>query len=143
MATLTSAGIGSGLDVNSLVTQLVDADRAPQATQLDKREASVQQQLSAIGSFKSGLSALQSAIASLADASVFGKQTALSADSSIYTAVADGTASAGTYSVHVDSLAKAHRLGSPVFGSATSVVGTGTLTVAVGTQSFSVTIDNT
>ncbi len=142
MATLTSSGIGSGLDVNSLVTQLVDAERTPQSNALDKKEASIQQQLSAIGSFKSALAALQDAIGALADGSVFGKQTANSGDNPLYTATADGTATAGTYNVHVDALAKAHKLASAAV-SATAAIGTGTLTIAVGTQSFNVAIDGT
>ncbi|HZP12043.1 MAG TPA: flagellar filament capping protein FliD [Nevskiaceae bacterium] len=142
MATLSSAGIGSGLDVNSLVTQLVDAERAPQSNALDKKEASVQQQLSAIGAFKSALSALQDSIKSLANGSVFGKQSATPSDASLFTATTDGTAVAGTYSVHVDALAKAHKLASAAFGSSTAI-GTGTLTITVGTQSFDVTIDGT
>lgn len=142
MATLTSSGIGSGLDVNSLVTQLVDAERTPQSNALDKKEASLQQQLSAIGSFKSALAALQDAIKSLSDGSVFGKQTANSGDNSLYTATADGTAAAGTYNVHVDALAKAHKLATAAL-STTAAIGTGTLTITVGTQSFSVTLDGT
>jgi flagellar hook-associated protein 2 len=141
MATLTSAGIGSGLDINSLVTQLVDAERAPQSTQLDKKEARAQQQLSAIGAFKSALAALQDAIKSLANGTVFGKQTAGSSDNSLFTAIADGSATAGTYSVHVDALAKAHKLASQASASG-DTLGTGTLTILVGTQSFSVDIDS-
>jgi len=59
MATLTSTGIGSGLDISSLVTQLVNAEISPQQTVLKTRQAQLQAQVSALGSFKSSMSALK------------------------------------------------------------------------------------
>ena len=58
---ITSAGIGSGLDVNSIVSQLIAVDSQPLAT-LAKREASFQAKLSAIGSVKGALSSFQNAV---------------------------------------------------------------------------------
>ena len=59
MATIQSPGIGSGLDINSLVEKLVAAERAPGDAQLTRRECKATLQISALGSLKGALSAFQ------------------------------------------------------------------------------------
>ena len=54
--------VGSGLDVEAIVTALVDADVAPKNNSLDRREIRLAAELSAVGSLKSSLSALDTAI---------------------------------------------------------------------------------
>ena len=52
MGSIITAGIGSGLDINSLVSQLVLAEGAPESLRLDRKEADLQAELSAFGSFR-------------------------------------------------------------------------------------------
>ena len=59
--TLSSPGIGSGLDVNSIVTQLMAIEQQP-LTALQNKATTLQSQISAYGSIKSSLSALQGTI---------------------------------------------------------------------------------
>lgn len=61
---ITSAGIGSGLDVSGLVRQLMAAESQPLLV-LDRKEAVFQERLSAYGSFKSMLSSFRDAMAGL------------------------------------------------------------------------------
>ena len=63
-ATISSAGIGSGLDVNSIVTQLMAVEKQP-LTKLQVAGATMQTQLSAFGQMKSAVSALHDAAAPL------------------------------------------------------------------------------
>jgi flagellar hook-associated protein 2 len=140
MAGITAAGIGSGLDINGLVTQLVSAERQPQTNRLNSAQEQVQAQLSAMGTYRSALSAMQTSLKALADGSVFTKQAVASADATVLTATADGTAVSGTYAVEVMSLAHAHKLGSQAYASSSTAIGTGTLTIAVGADSFSINI---
>ena len=71
MASLSSPGIGSGLDVNGLVTQLVAAAKTAPQNAIDKRRDSNGAELSAIGTLTSALGALQDSLSSLTDGSAF------------------------------------------------------------------------
>jgi flagellar hook-associated protein 2 len=131
MAQITSAGLGSGLDVNSLVSQLVAAEGQPRTVRLDRQEAEIQAQLSAFGSLKGAISAFQGSLASLLTTTSSSK-SAVSGDSSIFAASATTTASAGNYSIEISMLARAHALASGVFTNTTTAVGTGKLTISLG-----------
>lgn len=132
MPTITSAGIGSGLDVNGLVTQLIAAERTPTANRLDKREAALQAQVSALGSFKSALADFRTAAGAL---DYPGRFTALKAsvgDGSLFSATTSSAAAPGSYSIDVQSLAQAQRLSTARYAAVTDAVGTGTLTFRFG-----------
>lgn len=129
---LSAPGIGSNLDVNGLVTQLMAIERQPLALS-QQREAKVQAQLSAYG-------LLQSQIASFGDAAAaLGKPERLSAykaavgDAEVASGSAAVTAVAGSYSLEVKQLARVEKLATAAFASAATVVGTGSLTISLGT----------
>ncbi len=138
---ISSAGLGSNLDINSLVSQLMALERRP-LTQLDQRKSQFNSQLSAYGRISSAVSALQSAAAALKEASGFKLFKATPDDGAVLTATADATASAGMHSITVTQLARAQKLASAAFADTdTTTLGTGTLTLSNGSSSFSVTID--
>lgn len=134
MATITSAGIGSGLDVTGLVTQLMAAERQPLVI-LDRKEAGYQAKLSAYGSFKGALSAFQSSMSGLGSLSKFHVFKSTTTDATVVTASAAGNAVNGSYAVEVTQLAQAQKLRSKTFADVTSAVGTGTLTFQFGKYS--------
>ncbi len=133
MATITSLGAGSGLDLASMVEQLVAAERAPKEALLDLREVTIQAKLSAYGTFKSGLSTFDDALTSLQSAATFRQTTATSSDSDVFTATASGDVSPGSHSIEVTDLAQSHRVASAAFTSTADTVGTGTITFRFGT----------
>ena len=133
---LTATGIGSGLDIEGLVTQLVAAERTPVESRLLNKEAALTAELSAFGSFKGALAGFQTALASLTQLSTFGKRTAESSDSDIIQVSASDEASEGSYSLSVSQLATSHSLASGSYSSASDVVGTGTLTFRFGTTDY-------
>lgn len=140
MVAITSSG--GTLDVNSLVTQLVAAERGPQDARLAAAKSKINVTLSAIGTFKGSLATLQTAVEALqSSGSAFGRlATSLSKDG-YFTASATSSAAAGRYEIEVVSLAKAHKVASsPFAGGAGSVVGDGTVSIAVGGDSFDVTL---
>jgi Flagellar capping protein len=139
---LTSLGVGSGLDVATLVSQLVAAKKAPQQNQITDQSTTANTQLSALGQVSSALSALQSAMASISDGSAFSAHSVSSSDTSILTATATGSAVAGNYKIEVTQLASALKASSGAFASNTTQVGTGTLTIAVGGQTMNLSIDS-
>ncbi len=132
---ISSPGIGSNLDVNGIVSQLMAIEQQPLAD-LAKKEASFQSQISAYGSVKGALSSLQTAVQGLTDASKFqATKSASSSASDSVTATASSSASNGTYSVEVTKLAQAQKLATAGQASSTAVIGTGTLIFDFGTIS--------
>ena len=132
---LASPGIGSNLDVNSIVTQLMAVEQKPLAA-LATKEVSIQSEISAYGTVRGALAGLQSAVQGLSDASKFqiGKSASSSAND-VLAATATSDAVNGSFVVEVSKLAQAQRLASAGVASSTAVVGNGTLTIDFGTIS--------
>jgi flagellar hook-associated protein 2 len=132
---LSSPGIGSNLDVNSIVQQLMAVESQPLTT-LAKKEASYQAKLSAFGSVSGALSAFQSALAGLSTPTKFQALTASSGDATILTGSATSKAVAGIYDINVTTLAQAQTIASTGQGSTSEAIGSGsstTLTFQFGT----------
>lgn len=132
---ITSQGIGSGLDINSIVTQLMGVERRP-ITLLDQKEAGLQAKLTAYGSVQGALSNLQTAVSALATSAKFTANTATPADTTVVSASASSVADSGTYAINVTTLASAHAVASTTsFTNTTSTLGSGTLTINFGSYS--------
>lgn len=132
MASITSAGIGSGLDVAGLAEQLVAAEGQPARSRLDRKEAGEQASLSALGTFKGALTDFQSTLPGLRDGQAF-QALNVSADVEDYvTAAVSQDAQPGSFNVDVRQLAQAQRLTSDNFGSDKEPLGSGTLTFQFG-----------
>lgn len=128
MASISSAGIGSGLDVSSIVTQLMAVEKAP-LQQMQTQASTIQNKLSAYGKIQSFVSALRDAASTLTKPTTWGDTTATSGDSSVFTATTDTNATAGNYSLTVQQLASAQMVASPA---SVFPVGSGTLRIDVG-----------
>ncbi len=140
MASITAPGIGSGLDVNSIVSQLISLEQQP-ILALQQKEADYAAQLSAIGQLRSAVTPLQDAADKLKNFSTFDAFTATSADTAKFTASADNTAASGSFDIQVQSLARSQKLGSAsVADKDTTTFGNAgdTLTLTVGGSSFTV-----
>ncbi|VBP02954.1 flagellar filament capping protein FliD [Burkholderia pseudomallei] len=131
----------SSMDVNSLVTALVNAKTAGQSAALSTSIATDQTTLSALGTLKAALTALQAGIGSLRDGTLTQKFTATATGTGL-TATTGAGAVAGSYSVAVTQIATSQTLSSGAFN-ATQQLGTGTLTLSVGGKSTSISIDST
>jgi len=137
MASITSTGLGSGIDVNGLVTKLVSAEQTPATNRLNTKEAGLQAKISALGTIKGALSDFQTAVHALKSASSFSSLQATSGDSSVVTATATSNADAGNYELAVKKRAQAHALASQAYANVTDAVGIGTITVKFGTSTYS------
>lgn len=135
---ISSTGIGSMLDVDSIVTQLVALERAPIA-KLQSAATFMQTQISAYGQVQSLVSALRDAAAALAKPALWQKASATSSDAIALGASATGAATPGNYSVLVGQLASAQTLASAGFAAGSTVVGAGKLTLALGRWDATVT----
>ncbi|MCZ4303127.1 flagellar filament capping protein FliD [Zoogloeaceae bacterium G21618-S1] len=126
---ISSLGIGSGLNSNDIVSQLMALERRP-LTALTQKESSFSAKISALGSVKSKLSELQTASKTLSDPNKLAAFAATVGDSDIISATADTFAKNGSYAIDVVQLAKAQK-------SFSSIQAGGT-TFGAGTLSFSI-----
>lgn len=134
-------GIGSGIDISSIVKALVDAERAPKESQLDRLEQSTTSRISAIGTLRSVVGELNSTLQSLNKLSVFQKQTLVSSNTSILTASSSSTLTAGQFSLQVQQLASSSKVAlQSVSGGTAATFGSGELTVSAGTSSITVDV---
>lgn len=131
IGTLSSAGVGSGLDVDSIVTQLMALERRPLEL-LQQGKSKLDAQLSAFGRLQGSLTALGDAARKLTDAAAWSPTTVRSTDAAAVSAFSTGSAAQGNYRVEVSALAAAQTLASKPLPSPISIVGTGMLTVELG-----------
>ena len=149
MATITSLGVGSGLDLSSIVSGLMAVEKQP-LTALKTKQSTVESRISALGTLKSALASLQTAAGNLIPgttqtlAEKFSSFTAKSADETVATATAKSGVAATKYTLTNITLASAEQvrktetaLGIP------SGTGSGTLSIKVGSgDSVDVSVNN-
>ena len=148
MATITSLGTGSGMDLESLVTKLMTVEKVG-LTNLQKKQSSYETKFTAMGALNSVLSSLQTAAKGLQPAtlktplSTFATFTAQLSNEAVGKASAADGAVSGTYSLEVTQLAQGNRLKSSSFSSsATAITSTaGTITLELGSMTSGYTRD--
>jgi flagellar hook-associated protein 2 len=136
---LSSAGIGSGLDVDSIVTALVNDRKAGPEQQISTRTTQLQAQQAGLTALSSSLTSLQTALDTLANSTTYNTYSATLSDSTVGTTSTLPSAQPGSYKVVVDSLATAQKRASDSYATGTDV-GDGTLTIAVGGKSVDIKV---
>ena len=133
---ISSAGIGSGLDVSSIVSSLMAVETQP-LTKLQTVASTMQTKLSAFGQMQSFVSSFRDAAAQLQTASNYAVTTATSSDTTSVGASSTTKAIPGSYAVSVTSLASTQSTvsASGQFSAGTDAVGTGSITISLGTWS--------
>lgn len=144
MASITSTGLASGLNIESLVTKLMTAEQAP-ITLLQTRESKETTKLSSWGQIKSALSTLQAAAQAMDTRNEFSTFKASIGSSTVGTVSASTSAVAGSYSLEVSQLADVQKIKSSGYAAKTSTVvdvssGDQTLTLKVGSTSTDIAI---
>ncbi|MGB0205142.1 MAG: flagellar filament capping protein FliD [Neptuniibacter sp.] len=138
---IRSLGAGSGIDTTSLVSQLVEIERAPQEERLNTKQETLEAQISAYGVLKSSLSELQSFIEPLADNDIFNSRSVSFSDSDAITpnSVEPG-AQTGTYQIEVVDVAQAQSLAlgsySNITDKSSALNQSGELTISFGTWTY-------
>lgn len=141
MATITSLGVGSGLDLNGLLSQLTAAEQQ-KLTPITNQKTANNAKISAYGTLQSSLSSLQDAIQKLSDRTTYQALTSSLSGTGITSAVTS-SAVPGSYQITVNSLAQANSLATAGVTDKTTALGTGDLTLSVGGKSTTITIDST
>ncbi|MDP1902187.1 MAG: flagellar filament capping protein FliD [Rubrivivax sp.] len=132
VGSINSAGIGSGLDVNSIITQLMAVEQRP-LVQLQTQASDIKAQVSTFGQLQSYFSALQDKSEALTDATLWGATTASSADASAVSVSSGTDAATGSYAVSVARLASMQTVTAAALASSTSTLNEGALTIELGT----------
>ena len=143
MGSISSPGVGSGLDINGLVSQLVAAEAQAPTARLDRRETDLQVRLSAYGTLKGAVSQFQTSLASLQNISGYKAKSVSSSDSDVLTATVTSAAQTASYDLNITQLAERQRLSTDPttnvnaqFTDVTDVIGTGSLTFKFGTTDY-------
>jgi flagellar hook-associated protein 2 len=131
MANISSLGVGSGLDAESIVTKLMAVERQPLQL-LQTQESGLQTKLTSFGKLQSVFSDLQDAASDLASSSLWAQSAASSSDASALTVSTGAGAANGSYSINVQSLAASQIVTSGAFASSASTLDSGTLTIELG-----------
>lgn len=134
-------GIGSGIDIDGIVSALVNSERAPKAGQLDRLEKTTTTRISAIGSLTGALNTFKTAVDSLNKTSLFESRTASSSNTSALKITAASTAPAGNFSFQVQQLASSSKVAlQSVAGGNAATFSSGTLAISAGSTSINVNI---
>ncbi|AGI23641.1 flagellar capping protein FliD [Pseudomonas sp. ATCC 13867] len=134
MAT-TITGLGSGLDINNIVSTLVAAEKAPKQNQIDKLSKDTTAKITALGSLKSAISDFQTALADLNKIDKFQGRTVSSSKTDLLAASGTAKAGVGSYQVEIQQLAQGSKvaLGAvPSNGDQAATFGKGSLTIKLG-----------
>jgi flagellar hook-associated protein 2 len=135
---LTATGIGSGLDISNIVKVLVDAEKVPKEALFNRTEDALKAKVSAIGTLKSEISKFQDALKKLQSGDTLSQRKISTGDSKFLTATSTSSAQSGSYSIQVERLAKAHKVGGAFTTDSAQTVGEGSLGFTVNGKSFSV-----
>lgn len=139
---ISAPGVGSGLDVDGIIQQLMSAERIPM-DKLEKKEEALDVKLSALGQLSSALSDLKSSAAGLQDKVKLGHFVAESSNEDQLTATATSIDLEENHTVRVAQLATNHRLTSSPFESPETNIQSGTYTYGAGGEEFQIEIDAT
>lgn len=146
---ITSAGIGSGLDLESIISTFVNAERMPRENAINKRELRLESEISGVGTLKSAVSKFNDVLKKLADPQqLMQNKTTISyqgsqKDNLPFSVVTSDLVARGKFEVTVDALAQGSQLRSAALAldPAVDAVGSGNLTFSAGGSSFVVAVD--
>lgn len=142
----STTGIGSGLNISSIVEALVNSDTAAKQAQITRQTTNNKAYISGVGALKSALAAYQASMKKLNDstAPAFNAYAATSANESVLKATASNTAVPGTYEVNVSQLATGSKVASRLYttaeGGAATPIPKGDLTIEQNGKTYTVSI---
>ncbi|MDX1668382.1 MAG: flagellar filament capping protein FliD [Limnobacter sp.] len=131
MPTISSAGVGSGLDIEGIISGLMAAERIP-LQQITEQRQSINTKISIYGVIKNSFATLQASAKKLTNLSNIYPQKATSSADTVISATASSSATPGNYRLEVSKLAQAQSLAGDTVPSKDDVFGQGTLTITLG-----------
>jgi len=136
MASITSLGVGSGLDAEGIISKLMSVEAQP-LTLMQQQESDLKTKVSSYGKMQSLFSDFQDAAQALSSVTLWNQTTASSADATAVSASSADGAASGSYAVTVQKLATSQTVTANALPTSTSTLNTGTLTIELGTYTGS------
>ena len=145
MASISSLGIGSGVLTSNLIDQLVQANQKPENDRLTQQQTDVKNKESEFAKIQSAVTDLRLPARTLSEPGALLSYSVNSGSSAINGTVTDNKqVQPGQYSVSVSQIAQAQSLATGTLpDSNTTTLGTGQLTISVGSTTKTITVDNT
>lgn len=132
---VSSLGAGSGIDIQALAQNLVDAEKTPRKDAIDAKISKSEARISGLALVNYSLAEIKTAFSALNDASDFSSLTTSNSQSSAFSVTTDSSAQAGNFQVNVSQIATAQRSSSGVFTARDATLNGGTafdLTLTMG-----------
>ncbi|NGN98547.1 flagellar filament capping protein FliD [Grimontia sp. S25] len=137
---LSATGLGSGMDINSMVSKIVEAERAPKQERIVKGLNDVETNISAYGRLKTSLDTMKDLMYDFRRNNTFAARSTVSSNEEAVSASADHQAVTGVYSIDVQQLAQSHKLVSDGLD-AKADFGAGQITLSLGGRTTTIDID--
>ncbi|QPK03698.1 flagellar filament capping protein FliD [Vibrio kanaloae] len=132
-------GISSGMDINSMVSKIVDSERVPKQQRIDNERTRIDTSISAYGRLRESLDSMKNLMTNFRQEKAFAVRTVESTDEGLVSATATTEAIAGKYAIDVLQLAQSHKVASDVL-SEDMKFGPGKLQISLGDSSFDVQV---
>ncbi|WGS59832.1 flagellar filament capping protein FliD [Vibrio lentus] len=134
-------GISSGMDINSMVSKIVDSERVPKQQRIDNERTRIDTSISAYGRLRESLDSMKNLMTNFRQEKAFAVRTVESTDEGQVSATATTEAIAGKYAIDVLQLAQSHKVASDVL-SEDMKFGPGKLQISLGDKSFDVQVSD-
>lgn len=136
---MSPMGMGGGLDINSMVSKIVESERLPKQQRIDRERSDIETNISGYGRLQESLDTMKNLMTTFRQDETFASRAISSSDDAVVSATASPDALAGRYTIDVLQLAQAQKLASsPIRDDAK--FGPGKIEISLGKKSFSIDI---
>ncbi|BBM64105.1 polar flagellar hook-associated protein 2 [Vibrio alfacsensis] len=136
---LSPLGMSGGMDINAMVSKIVDAERVPKQQSINNERATIDASISAYGRLRESLDTMKNLMANFRQEKAFAVRTVETTNDSIVSATATTDAIAGKYAIDVLQLAQSHKVASDVLPE-DAKFGPGKLQISLGDDDFNVNV---
>lgn len=132
-------GMNTGMDINSLVSKIVNAERVPKQQRIDNELGQIDASISAYGRLKESLDTMKNLMTNFRQEKAFALRKVDTTDENIVSATATTDAIAGKYAIDVLQLAQSHKVASDVLDK-DAKFGPGKLQISLGNKTFDIDV---
>nr|WP_319555130.1 flagellar filament capping protein FliD [uncultured Vibrio sp.] len=132
-------GMSGGMDINAMVSKIVDAERVPKQQSINNKRTTIDASISAYGRLRESLDTMKNLMVNFRQEKAFAARTVDTTDDKIVSATATTDAIAGKYAIDVLQLAQSHKVASEVLPE-DAKFGPGKLHISLGEDSFNISV---
>jgi flagellar hook-associated protein 2 len=136
---LSPLGMSGGMDINSMVSKIVDAERVPKQQRIDNERTTIDASISAYGRLRESLDTMKNLMTNFRQEKAFAVRSVETTDDAVVSATATTDAIAGKYAIDVLQLAQSHKVASDVLPE-DAKFGAGKLQISLGDDTFDVNV---